>query len=334
MDKIHEASWWPDFVRKLDAVPLGDLARIYGVPASSLESGLLEIGPGKVIHEAPFWPELVRRLRRGGSLREAARRWKTNPRRIRRALARCGVRVGGLDLMGEGLEELRPLRGQLGRIPDILIARKAAVPVEAVQGERRRLGIAPFRHRSQLRARPMPPREAPQPVIPMVVRRPAAVGRNLGTPVNLPPPADDALRSTGRLEDLPKAEATPEAPKRRIIRPGEKKAADGKMMEAKSGEIKAVSPVAPPVFESRPADLKGMDMRATSPVRMGPTSRSPSSPVAEPPALENKPTTVKANTAKVAATKTMESQTSETPVVEPKTRKVASTPRSPRTPKG
>jgi hypothetical protein len=240
--------------------------------------------------------------------------------------------VGGLDLMGEGLEELRPLRGQLGRIPDILIARKAAVPVEAVQGERRRLGIGPFRHRSQLRARPMPPREAPQPVIPMVVRRPAAVGRNLSAPVNLPPPADEALKTTGRLEDLPKAEATPEAPKRRIIRPGEKKSSEGKVVETKSGEIKPVGPIVGSTTESRTSDLTANENRANTPARTSSITRAAGVAAVEPASAEVKVSATRLSTAKAATLKTSEAP-NETPIVEAKTRRVGGATRSPRTPK-
>lgn len=60
-------------------------------------------------------------------------------------MARAGVRVGGRNLVpGLGVAELVEYRDRLGREPDEAIARAAGVSVEAVQGERRRLGIEPF----------------------------------------------------------------------------------------------------------------------------------------------------------------------------------------------
>jgi hypothetical protein len=63
---------------------------------------------------------------------------------LRRALAREGLRAGGRELRGRGDPALAPWRARLGTVPDAEIAREAHVAIEAVQGERRRLGVPPF----------------------------------------------------------------------------------------------------------------------------------------------------------------------------------------------
>lgn len=100
---------------------------------------------------APWWPEALRRLGAGESIRAVARAFGTEPRRVRRGLARTGLRVGGSAPGPDGVAVLLPLRDRLGQVADGVLAREAGVIPEAVQGERRRLGVAAFH---QTRATP------------------------------------------------------------------------------------------------------------------------------------------------------------------------------------
>lgn len=111
-----------------------------------------------------WWPEALRMLDDGASIREIARRLQTEPRRIRRALARTGVRAHGTDLYGAGLPELSAQRERLGRQPDGIIAKLAGVTPEAVAGERRRLKIPAFVQRPQEPLPTVAPVVSPAPV--------------------------------------------------------------------------------------------------------------------------------------------------------------------------
>jgi hypothetical protein len=141
---LKEQSWWNSLIERLRVESLSVLAREHGVSVEDLARALSEIGASGPAHTTPWWPE-ARRLRFTASIREIARRFHTNPRRIRRGFARMGLRVGGRDLAGRGVPELQSLRDELGRVPDGVLAKKAHVVVEAVQGERRRLHIPAFR---------------------------------------------------------------------------------------------------------------------------------------------------------------------------------------------
>ncbi len=114
----------------------------------------VSVGPAEAER---WWSAAVQMLDEGVSIREIARRYATDPRRIRRALARTGVRAHGVDLDGGGLPDLEAHRDQLGRQPDGVVARGAGVTPEAVSGERRRLDIAPFEQRRAERAAPAAP---------------------------------------------------------------------------------------------------------------------------------------------------------------------------------
>ena len=86
------------------------------------------------------------------SIRAIARLFHTEPRRIRRALARLGLRVGGRDVVEDaGVPQLAGLRDMLGREPDRVVARMAGVIPEAVQGERGRLRIPAHVQRRRVR---------------------------------------------------------------------------------------------------------------------------------------------------------------------------------------
>ena len=143
---LMNSAWWPEFLARVGSEPLEDLAAQYGVSEADALTAMIDASPaeGSVL-ETPWWPEAVRRLRGGASLRELSRVFGANLRRLRRGLARAGVRVAGQDLGDEGLTPLADFRDRLGQIPDSDVADLAGVSVEAVQGERRRLNIEPFR---------------------------------------------------------------------------------------------------------------------------------------------------------------------------------------------
>ncbi|NOY27002.1 MAG: hypothetical protein GXP62_14120, partial [Oligoflexia bacterium] len=136
--------WWPELVAALVDRPLMEVAAKYKVDLPRLVAALVEDSQGASALEASWWPEAQRVVKLHG-IRRAARIFETTPRRIRRALARAGVRVAGQDLDGGVLPALVAVRDRLGTAPDRLIAAEAGLAVEAIQGERRRLGIAPYR---------------------------------------------------------------------------------------------------------------------------------------------------------------------------------------------
>ena len=137
------------------------------------------------MNEDPRWAAVLARLRAGESLRKVAEEFGTNPRRLRRALARAGVRVRGESLGRDGVPALVRFRSRLGKEADGGIARDAHVTPEAVQGERRRLGIPAFRPspqvhlsaeeeewiRGPVREPSVAPRRERQEVGPVVVRK-------------------------------------------------------------------------------------------------------------------------------------------------------------------
>ncbi len=143
---LKDREWWPALLERLRFEPLPVLAREFGENIADLCEELATIGANGPAQHTPWWPE-ARRLRNTTPIREIARRFHTNPRRIRRAMARTSLRVGGRELGSRGLPELQPFREQLGRVPDWRIAKAAKVTTWAVQGERRRSNIPGFRPR-------------------------------------------------------------------------------------------------------------------------------------------------------------------------------------------
>ncbi len=99
----------------------------------------------RAFNDDPAWPRALARLLAGESIRSIAATLGTNPRRLRRAFARAGVRVAGANVDRAGVPALSSFRARLGREPDGQIAKEAGVTPQAVQGERRRLGIGPFK---------------------------------------------------------------------------------------------------------------------------------------------------------------------------------------------
>jgi len=144
MSALPEQEWWPEFIEKLKERELVELAVEYAVTPAELDEALAATTGGCSVQEEAWWP-IVLRQHEQGSIRQLARRFGTNPRRLRRGLARCAVRIAGASVTDEGLPALQAFRERLGQEPDGVIASEAGVTVEAVKGERRRLGIEPYR---------------------------------------------------------------------------------------------------------------------------------------------------------------------------------------------
>ena len=208
---------------------LTELAEDASVSVAELEGLLVEGDLGGSALDAPWWPEAARRIRSGMPVRAVARCFQTNPRRLRRALARACIRTGGVWVPEEGLAALVTVRPRLGCEPDGRIAKAAGVSVEAVQGERRRLGISPFRPEPPS---PSPPLPVPKPAAvdlaprrgrpalpaPTVVRRAPAREVQGATP----PPATSLGQGLPRLSrPVPAPAAATTRPRRRLVRPTE-----------------------------------------------------------------------------------------------------------------
>jgi hypothetical protein len=247
MTTLMEQEFWPELLERLAEHSLSELASEYDVDASELDAALAATTGDRPVQQEAWWPEVVREHERG-SLRQLARRFGTNPRRLRRGLARCAVRVGGSVIDDQGVADLEPFRERLGKEPDRTLATEAGVTVEAIKGERRRLGIDPYRMKPDVEewgGRPPSKRDkpkqrrrwqdAPEPVIirrtgqgkepgsepgeapePEVVARPAPpraapTGARLRGLTGLPAPAEEGA------EDEPSASG--ERRRRRLVRP-------------------------------------------------------------------------------------------------------------------
>lgn len=151
MVSVREATWWNECVRTLRAEPLTIVAAQFRVDQATLAEALGVESAGMPAERSVWWPEALRML---GvvSIRAIARLFHTEPRRIRRALARLNLRVGGRDVVEDaGVAQLAGLRDMFGREPDRVVARMAGVIPEAVQGERKRLRIPAYVQRRRVR---------------------------------------------------------------------------------------------------------------------------------------------------------------------------------------
>ncbi|MFH1467251.1 MAG: hypothetical protein ABIO70_22895 [Pseudomonadota bacterium] len=160
-----EQEYWPEFLRRLADTSLAELAAEYGATPAELEAALAGTTGDRPVQQEAWWPEVLR-LHEAGSLRDLARRFGTNPRRLRRGLARAAVRVHGEAVAVEGMSRFEPIRERLGKEPDKTLAAEVGVTVEAIKGERRRLGIEPYRMRPDAEEwgeKVLPKREKPRP---------------------------------------------------------------------------------------------------------------------------------------------------------------------------
>ncbi len=145
---------WETILSRLKCERLKVLASdpAIGLEEFELTAYLVVEGAGRKAEDTPWWPEAVAMRASGSSLREIARRFQTEPRRLRRALARLGLRVAGQDLAaGHGSARIEGVRDRLGAEPDAVVAKAAGVAVEAIKGERRRLDRAPYFQRPRVR---------------------------------------------------------------------------------------------------------------------------------------------------------------------------------------
>ena len=148
---IREATWWRDCVDALRSESLASLSARFKVQEAELCEALASESAGLPADKAVWWPEALR-MRVTFSLRAIARTFHTDPRRLRRALARAGLRVGGREIAEHtGVPQLSGLRDVLGREPDRAVAKMGGVIPEAVQGERMRLNIPAYVQRRRVR---------------------------------------------------------------------------------------------------------------------------------------------------------------------------------------
>jgi len=126
---------------------------------------------------ASWWPEFVAAYGTI-SLRELARRFDTNPRRLRRAAQRSGLT--------QEPESLRSQLVRLGQEPDAALAESLGTTAEAIAGARRRRNIPPFQS-EPVAEQPQPPPVAPP-----------------ATPAGLPAPrTEPRVRKKRRFEPAP-----------------------------------------------------------------------------------------------------------------------------------
>lgn len=143
---------WDEVLRRMPTERLASVAASIGLEEFELTAYLVVEGAGRPAEGTPWWPEALAMRAEGTSLREIARRFQTDPRRLRRALARQGLRVHGVDLApGTGAEALVAVRERIGNEPDRVVAKAAGVIPQAVKGERRRLGLAAYWQRPRVR---------------------------------------------------------------------------------------------------------------------------------------------------------------------------------------
>jgi hypothetical protein len=144
MSSPIEQEYWPALLEQLETRTVAELSEQYGATPAEIDAALAQTTGDRPVQQEAWWPEVLRNHEHG-SLRQLARRFGTNPRRLRRGLARCAVRVGGTTIDDAGVAALEPFRDRLGKEPDRTLATESGVTLEAIKGERRRLGIEPYR---------------------------------------------------------------------------------------------------------------------------------------------------------------------------------------------
>jgi hypothetical protein len=246
MTSPAEQEFWPELLERLAEESVVALAEAYQLEVAEIDAALAATTGERPVQQEAWWPEVLRDHEQG-SLRQLARRFGTNPRRLRRGLARAAVRVAGSTVQDDGVEVLEDFRDRLGKEPDRSLAAEAGVTVEAIKGERRRLGIDPYRMKPDVeewggrppgkRDKPRQRRrwqEAPEPVIirraghgggaeatvepePSVERRPRVPSsfRRVTLEAPVQPEEGDAVEQLSAEAAPPRADAK----RRRIVRP-------------------------------------------------------------------------------------------------------------------
>ncbi len=302
---MREAKWWADCVQALRSDALQDVADRFKVDADALRGELAEEGAGLAAERTSWWPEAMR-MRASQPLRAIARAFCTEPRRIRRALARLNLRVGGRDIADDaGAAQLSGLRDVLGREPDGVVAKMGKVIPEAVQGERKRLNIPAYVQRRRVRLSredeawirgPKRGRRAKVHVEEnlQVVRRPLRTDENAHRPTGW---------GVGHADPRPRfAGETPFRPPRidrdffrsqgaeemeRLLQPVRQR--DGRQRIVRSEAVRPLSPESrPPVHSSPPVAPLPTVRRAVSDsgAVAASLSRASAVPVSVPPAVE------------------------------------------------
>jgi len=151
----------------------------------------------------PWWPEFVAEFGKT-PLRELARRFETNPRRLRRAAQRSGLT--------EDPEKIETVVDRLGACADITLADELGVTAEVIAGARRRRQVAAF---DPTKAPPKPPKKeaaAPEPASERdSSERPSSERPSDERSFRDRPPRDRPPRERGRAERKARYRPDPDA---------------------------------------------------------------------------------------------------------------------------
>jgi hypothetical protein len=195
-----------------------------------------------------WWPDFVTTYGQV-SLRELARRYGTNPRRLRRAAQRSGLTAEP--------ESIRSNIAQLGQVADSALARDLGVTEEAIVGARRRRGIEPF----AIPVEPTPPPPPPPPRRSERLLTPNTPPRPRRKRRFEPPPEVVVVRKGSRAQVLnplspaPLA-AVPDLPSSVSVRPNRSQPNDAPIRRTRRRIIKSDERIELPELEAKPARVR------------------------------------------------------------------------------
>jgi hypothetical protein len=257
---LKDNDWWLPFVSRLQEESLESLCLEFGLIEEAVIPELIEDSGTSAITDASWWPEAKRQIADGSSLRSVARRFGTHTRRLRKGLARSGVRSGGAaqepsraapnsaDLMaGGGAKGLRTLGLQThpGRNDDLPPDADGGADVESPL---QRSSARPVGRGTDTR-RPMPTSRLPR----------------LGEDSAPEPPGKRRRRGRLRLvrpDDID--DRAPEAPLPRR--------APRKPKVSPHSEVRVIAPDA--------VDLSELISKSENPLEVAPKAQEPEAPVA------------------------------------------------------
>lgn len=263
----------------------------------------------------PWWADFV--VAYGEvSLWELARRFGTNPRRLRRAAQRSGL--------SDETEAIRGALGRLGHEPDLALATSLGVSEDAISGARRRRAIAPFSSEPEpppapvaaavpepLQAPRTPPRPRRNrrfdpPAAVVVVRKGsraqlvdpharaplATVPKQVQAPQSLPPRERPEVSSERTRRRIVKSDDRPEAPEPEAPAPRPRRGISAKPpvrivfdRKTATGELPTGAPTAEaPPSQPTPAQAAAVIAAAPAPVAAEPAP-APVVAVAEAPVV-------------------------------------------------